>query len=169
MSNKKLYLLDGNSLTYRAFYALPESLTKSDGTITNAVFGFTRMMLTLTENYEVDAMAAAFDLPEPTFRHKEYEEYKAHRDKTPDELVPQLDMVKDLLRALKVPIFTKSGYEGDDIIGTLAKEAAKEGYQVTIVTGDKDTLQLVDENIRVMYTRKGITDIVSYDLAKFKE
>ncbi len=169
MSQQKLYLLDGNSLTYRAFYALPTTLTKSDGTITNAVYGFTRMLLSLIDNENPDAIGVAFDLAAPTFRHKAYEEYKGTRDKTPDELKPQFKLVKDVLAALEVPTFSLEGFEADDLIGTLAKRAESEGYQVTIVTGDRDALQLISDNIRVMYTRRGITDIVDYTLDKFRE
>ncbi|TDX59027.1 DNA polymerase I [Orenia marismortui] len=169
MSQKELYLLDGNSLTYRAFYALPTTLTKSDGTITNAVFGFTRMLLTLIDNEAPDAIGVAFDVGKKTFRHQAYEDYKGTREKTPDELRPQFNLVKDVLRALKIPFFGMEEYEADDLIGTLAKRAEEEGYQVTIVTGDRDALQLISDNIRVMYTRRGITDIVDYNLDKFRE
>ena len=166
---KNLYLLDGNSLTYRAFYALPESLTKSDGTVTNAVYGFTRMLISLVNNNEVDLLGVAFDLAAPTFRHEEYDDYKGNRKETPDTLKPQFGMVKEVLASLDVPTFEKEGFEADDLIGTLAKMAEEEGYQVTIVTGDRDNLQLISENIDVMYTRKGISDIVDYDLEKFRE
>ena len=166
---ENLYLLDGNSLTYRAFYALPESLTKSDGTVTNAVYGFTRMLISLVNNNEVDLLGVAFDLAAPTFRHEEYDDYKGNRKETPDKLKPQFGMVKEVLASLDVPTFEKEGFEADDLIGTLAKEAEQEGYQVTIVTGDRDNLQLISDNIDVMYTRKGISDIVEYDLDKFRE
>lgn len=169
MSQKELYLLDGNSLTYRAFYALPTTLTKSDGTITNAVFGFTRMLLTLIDNEAPDAIGVAFDVGKKTFRHQAYDDYKGTREKTPDELRPQFKLVKDVLEALKIPFFGMEEYEADDLIGTLAKRAESEGYKVTIVTGDRDALQLISENIRVMYTRRGITDIVDYNLDKFRE
>ena len=169
MEKENLYLLDGNSLTYRAFYALPETLTKSDGTVTNAVYGFTRMLISLVNNNEVDLLGVAFDLAAPTFRHEEYDDYKGNRKETPDELKPQFGMVKDLLKSLDVPTFEQEGFEADDLIGSLAKKAEKEGYQVTIVTGDRDNLQLISENIDVMYTRKGISDIVDYDLDKFRE
>lgn len=169
MSQKELYLLDGNSLTYRAFYALPTTLTKSDGTITNAVFGFTKMLLTLIDNEAPDSIGVAFDVGKKTFRHQAYEDYKGTREKTPDELRPQFKLVKDVLSALKIPFFGMEEYEADDLIGTLAKRAEAEGYQVTIVTGDRDALQLISDNIRVMYTRRGITDIVDYTLDKFRE
>ncbi|PRX32639.1 DNA polymerase I [Orenia metallireducens] len=169
MSQKELYLLDGNSLTYRAFYALPTTLTKSDGTITNAVFGFTKMLLTLIDNEAPDSIGVAFDVGKKTFRHQAYEDYKGTREKTPDELRPQFKLVKDVLEALQIPFFGMEEYEADDLIGTLAKRAEAEGYQVTIVTGDRDALQLISDNIRVMYTRRGITDIVDYTLEKFRE
>jgi DNA polymerase-1 len=169
MEQEKLYLLDGNSLVYRAFYALPETLTKSDGTVTNAVFGFTRMLISLVNNNRVDSLGVAFDLAAPTFRHEEYEDYKGNRKETPEELKPQFALVKDILASLDVPTFEKEGFEADDLIGSLAKKAEEEGYQVTIVTGDRDNLQLISDNIDVMYTRKGISDIVDYDLAKFRE
>jgi len=169
MAQDELYLLDTNSLTYRAFYALPESLTKSDGTVTNAVFGFTKMLLSLINDREPDLLGAAFDAPGDTFRHEEFEDYKANREETPDDLKPQFGMVKEVLEALKVPTFEVDRYEADDLIGTLAKKAEQEGYQVTIVTGDRDQLQLISENIRVMYTKRGISDIVDYDLETFRE
>ncbi|WP_408954986.1 DNA polymerase I [Natroniella sp. ANB-PHB2] len=169
MKEQELYLLDGNSLLYRAFYALPTTLTKSDGTVTNAVFGFTRMLFSLLEERKPDLLGVAFDLAAPTFRHQEYEEYKGNRKETPDELKPQFRIAKEVLGALEVPIFEKEGYEADDLIGTLAQKAEEEGYQVTIVTGDRDNLQLITENIKVMYNKRGISDIVDYDLEKFRE
>ncbi|MFO7818815.1 MAG: DNA polymerase I [Halanaerobacter sp.] len=169
MEKENLYLLDGNSLTYRAFYALPESLTKSDGTVTNAVYGFTRMLISLVNNNKVDCLGVAFDLAAPTFRHEEYDDYKGNRKETPDTLKPQFGMVKDVLDSLDVPTFEKEGFEADDLIGTLAQKAEEEGYHVTIVTGDRDNLQLISDNIDVMYTRKGISDIIDYDLEKFRE
>ncbi|MCK8828505.1 DNA polymerase I [Natroniella acetigena] len=169
MKEQELYLLDGNSLMYRAFYALPTTLTKSDGTVTNAVFGFTRMLFSLLEEREPDLLGVAFDLAAPTFRHQEYEDYKGNRKETPDELKPQFGIVKEVLEVLEVPIFEKEGYEADDLIGTLAQRAEEEGYQVTIVTGDRDNLQLITDNITVMYNKRGISDIIDYDLEKFRE
>ena len=165
---KSLYLIDGNSLTHRAFYALPPMSAK-DGTPTNAVFGFTRMLLKLINDEEPDFLAVAFDLKAPTFRHKEFADYKGTRKKTPDDLVPQFNLVKEVLKSFDIPIYEIEGYEADDVLGTLAKEAEKEGHQVTIVTGDRDALQLVSENIRIMYNKRGITNIVDYNLEKVKE
>ena len=165
---ERLFLLDGHSLVHRAFYALP-LLTNSDGDYTNAAFGFARMFFSLMDNESPDLLSVAFDLEGPTFRHDEYEDYKAGRKKMPDELKPQFDIVRDFLKVLNVPIFEKESYEADDLIGTLAKQASDNGYDVVIVTGDRDALQLVDENINVMYTRKGMSDLVVYDLERIRE
>ncbi|MGM0419865.1 MAG: DNA polymerase I [Bacillota bacterium] len=165
---ERVFLLDGHSLVHRAFYALP-LLTNSDGDYTNAAYGFARMLFSLIDSEEPDLIAVAFDLEEPTFRHEDYAEYKAGRKKMPDELKPQFDYVRELLRTLHVPIFEKEGYEADDVIGTLAKQAAAQSYNVVIVTGDRDALQLVTEKINVKYTRKGMSDLVNYDLEQIKE
>ncbi|KXS41130.1 MULTISPECIES: DNA polymerase I [unclassified Candidatus Frackibacter] len=166
---KEMFLLDGSSLLHRAFYALPTSLQTSDGECTNAVLGFTKMLLRLIEDEEPDALAVAFDLAAPTFRHKEYKEYKAQRKETPDELKPQFGLIKEVLAAFQIPVLELEGYEADDVIGTLANKGEEAGYQVTVVTGDRDALQLVTDNTKIMYTRRGITDIVNYDLPKVRE
>ena len=169
MSEKKsIFLLDGHSLTHRAFYALP-LLTNDEGEYTNAVFGFARMFFSLIDEWDPDRLVVAFDLKAPTFRHEEYDDYKANRKKMPDELVPQIKLLQETLDILKIPMISEKGYEADDLLGTMAKDAEKEGYQVYIVTGDRDALQLVSDNIRVMYTRRGISDIVLYDIEKVKE
>src|SRR6056297_1118982 len=165
---KTLFLLDGHSLTHRAFYALP-LLTNDEGEYTNAVFGFARMFFSLIDEWDPDRLVVAFDLKAPTFRHEEYDDYKANRKKMPDELVPQIKLLQETLDILKIPMISEKGYEADDLLGTMAKDAEKEGYQVYIVTGDRDALQLVSDNIRVMYTRRGISDIVLYDIEKVKE
>lgn len=165
---KCLYLLDGNSLTHRAFYALPP-MNNAEGLPTNAVFGFTRMLLKLIKDEKPDFLAVAFDMKAPTFRHREFLAYKGTRDKTPDELIPQFELVRDVLNAFAIPIFMKEGYEADDLLGTLAKTGERQGHHVTIVTGDRDAFQLVSENIRVMYNKKGITDIEDINLAKVRE
>lgn len=166
--NKRLFLLDGHSLAHRAFYALP-LLQNSDGEYTNAVFGFARMLFRLIEDEEVDHMIVAFDKKAPTFRHEEYEEYKSNRKKMPEELSPQIALIKKLIEGLNIPIISKTGFEADDVIGTLAQKGEKEGMEVRIVTGDRDSLQLVSENTKVYYTRKGITDIVKYDKEKIEK
>lgn len=162
---KTLFLLDGHSITHRAFYALP-LLTNDEGQYTNAVFGFIRMLFSLTDEWNPDRMVVTFDKKAPTFRHEEYEEYKANRKKMPEELVPQIPMLQQTLAKLEIPIIAQEGYEADDLLGTLSKQAAAQDYDVYIITGDRDALQLVSENVKVMYTRKGLSDLVIYDLEK---
>ncbi|MFA4967340.1 MAG: DNA polymerase I [Candidatus Margulisiibacteriota bacterium] len=164
----KAYLIDGNSLAYRAFYALPDTMKTTTGITTNAIYGFTMMLLKVLED-KPDFVAISFDLPEPTFRHKEYKEYKATRDKAPPTLYTQMPYVKEIAEALNIPIYEAPGFEADDVIGTLAKEAEKDGYQVTILSGDLDPLQLVNDNIKVLTTRKGITDTVLYGEKEVEE
>jgi DNA polymerase-1 len=165
---KTLFLLDGHSLTHRAFYALP-LLTNDDGEYTNAVFGFIRMLFSLNDEWNPDRMIITFDKKAPTFRHEEYEDYKGNRKKMPEELVPQIPLLQQTIEKLKIPMMAKEGYEADDLLGTLSKEAEEDGYKVYIVTGDRDALQLVSENVNVLYTRKGISDLVKFDLDKVME
>ena len=163
---KKLILIDGNAIVHRAFHALP-ALTSAKGVVTNAVFGFTSIFLKMIRDLEPDYIAATFDLAGPTFRHEQFEDYKIHRVKAPDELYRQIPIVKEILGAFGVPVYEKQGYEADDVIGTLASLAKREKngkIQVIIVTGDLDTLQLVDGEKVVVYTmRKGMADTVTYD------
>ncbi|OJF17277.1 MAG: DNA polymerase I [Bacillaceae bacterium G1] len=161
---KKLILLDGNSLANRAFYALP-LLSTEQGVYTNAVYGFTTMLLKLLEEERPTHMLVAFDAGKRTFRHDTYGEYKGGRQKTPPELSEQFPLLKELLAALSIPQFEMELYEADDIIGTLADQAVAEGYDVLVVTGDKDLLQLVSPDVKVMLTRRGITDVEVYDEA----
>jgi DNA polymerase-1 len=164
----KLVLLDTNGLIYRAFYALPY-LTTRDGRPTNAVYGLTSMLLKVLEEEQPDYIVAAFDRPGPTFRHKEYTEYKAHRQAMPDDLRPQIGLSKQVLEALRIPIVEAEGFEADDVIATVGRQAEARGLDVLIVSGDLDTLQLVDGQVRVMVTSRGITDTVVYDDAKVRE
>lgn len=166
-SKHKIVLIDGNSLAYRAFYALPDTMRTSSGITTNAIYGFTTMVLKILED-KPDFVAIAFDLKGPTFRHKEYKEYKATRQKAPPALTDQMPYVRQMAEALDIPIFEIEGFEADDVIGTLAKEAEDQGFNVLIVTGDLDATQLVDDKIKVLSTRKGISDIVTYDAAAVK-
>ena len=138
------------------------------GITTNAVYGFTTMLLKILEE-KPDFVAISFDRPEPTFRHKEYKEYKATREKAPPTLHEQIPYVKEVAEAFDIPIYEVAGYEADDVIGTLAKEAEKEGYDVTILSGDLDPLQLVNKKIKVLTTRKGITDTVLYGEKEVEE
>ncbi len=157
-------LIDGNSLLYRAFFALPP-LTNAQGEMTNAAYGFATMLFRVIEEEQPEMIAVAFDLPGLTFRHEIFEDYKATRAAMPDELAPQIDMARELLDAMHIPAFGLEGYEADDVIGTLATQADREGRRVLIVTGDLDELQLVSENVSVMVTRRGITDTKIYDRA----
>ncbi|MBU0572976.1 MAG: DNA polymerase I, partial [Candidatus Margulisbacteria bacterium] len=156
-------LIDGNSLAYRAFYALPDTMKTSKGIGTNAVYGFTNTLIKALLDDKPDFAAVAFDRKEPTFRHLEYKEYKATRDKAPPTLYDQMPYVREAVEALGIPVLEKAGFEADDIIGTLAKKCEKEGYEVVILSGDKDSLQLITENIKLLTMRKGITDTVLYD------
>lgn len=161
MKREKIVIIDGNSLMNRAFYALPP-LTNSRGIHTNAVYGFTTMLFKIINDEKPDYVVSAFDRKAPTFRHKEYAEYKAGRKKTPPELVSQFPIVKDMLDAFRIGIYEIDGYEADDIIGTVAKKCEVE-MDVVIYTGDKDALQLISASTKVAITRKGITEIDLYD------
>lgn len=160
---KKIILIDGNSLVYRAFFALPTSISTRTGQATNAVYGFTTMLFKLLKEEKPDAVAVAFDRPKPTFRHIHFEEYKAHRAPTPTELPSQIPISKQVLHAMNIPCFEMDGFEADDILCTLGLKAKDDGYDVLIVTGDKDALQLVQPHIQVMTTKRGITDTFVYD------
>lgn len=154
---KTLFLLDGNSLINRAFYALPP-LTSRTGEPTNAVYGLTMMLLRLQEDYQPDQILVAFDLSGPTFRHVQFEEYKAHRKSMPAELRSQIPIMKELLDKMGIPRLELAGYEADDLIGTAAKQAEEAGYRVFVVTGDRDAFQLISPQTTVLFTKRGITD-----------
>ena len=166
----RFMLIDGNSLTYRAFHALPTDLVTASGQVTNAVFGFTSMFINLVRDHRPDAVAVAFDRPEPTFRHERDAEYKANRQAAPDILRQQLPMVREVVETLGVTAIEKAGVEADDIIATLATQASERGDDVLIVTGDRDSYQLVeDPHIRVIYNRRGVSDYANYDEAGIAE
>ncbi len=150
---KKLFIIDGTSFCYRAFYAI-RSLSNSRGEPTNAIYGFVTMMRKLIQDHEPAYLAMCFDRKEPTFRHERYKEYKAHRKPMPDDLVQQLEPIKAFCRAYQFALFEQAGYEADDLIGTLARSGEKEGFDVFIVTGDKDAMQLVDEKIKILNPNK---------------
>jgi len=162
--NKKFIIIDGNSLIHRAFYALP-LLTTTQGVFTNAVYGFTNMLLKIMEDEKPDYLVVAFDKGKPAFRVETYAEYKGHRKGTPEELRPQFPIVKEVLQAMCIPVFEEEGYEADDLIGTLVSRAEREGINSLVVTGDRDALQLISENTQVLITRKGISEIEKYDRA----
>lgn len=151
---KKFLVIDGNSLVHRAFWALP-LLSNSEGIFTNAVFGFSNMLFKVIEEEKPDYLGVAFDLGRPKFRLEAFPEYKGHRKKTPDELRPQFSIVKELLKTLEIPIFELEGYEADDLIGTLATRAEAQGIYTMVLTGDKDSLQLVSSDTEALIVRKG--------------
>ena len=162
--------LDGNSLAYRAFYALPEDMSNASGQVTNAVYGFTTMLLTLMRDHKPDGVVVVFDRPEPTFRHDAIPEYKAQRDKAPEVLIQQLGMIRELLDVLGVVWWEKAGFEGDDLIATVAEHAEKAGQDLIVVTGDRDSYQLVrDPHIRVLYNKRGVSDYALYNEAGILE
>jgi len=164
---KTLVLVDGHALVHRAYHALPP-LSTGQGELVNAVFGFTSILLKVLKDLQPDYIAATFDLAAPTFRHEEFAEYKATRVKAPDELYAQIKRVKDVLAAFNIPVFEKEGFEADDVIGTLAKQASRK-VKVLIVTGDLDTLQLVNDKVNIFTLKKGIKDTVVYDAAAVRE
>lgn len=164
----KLMLIDGNSIIYRAFFAMPP-LTNSSGQQTNAVYGFTTMLLRLLEEHKPTHILVAFDAGKITFRHKGYEDYKGGREKTPPELSQQFPLLKELLTAFGIAQFELDGYEADDIIGTLSKTADEAGFNVLVVTGDKDMLQLASDHVTVGLTRKGVTEVETYGPEQIQE
>ncbi|MDM8144073.1 DNA polymerase I [Megamonas hypermegale] len=165
---KKFIIIDGSSLMYRAFFALP-LLTSSEGIYTNAIMGFSNMLGKILTDYKPDYIAVAFDKSRKTFRTDMYEEYKGQRAKTPDELKSQIPLLKEFLAALGIAFIEIDNYEADDIIGTLARKSADEDCEALIVTGDKDALQLIAPQIKVMLTKRGIMDMQVFDEEAFKE
>ncbi|MFY7954257.1 MAG: DNA polymerase I, partial [Armatimonadaceae bacterium] len=160
--SKRLVLLDGNALLYRGFFAM-RALTNSAGQPTNAVFALSQMLLTLLDREKPDQVYCAWDAPVKTFRHELFADYKGTRQSTPDDLRSQAPIARELVAAFGIPAVEVPGFEADDIIGTLAREGKERGYEVMIVTGDSDALQLVEPGVRVMITVKGVTDTVLYD------
>ncbi len=166
----KIMALDGNSLTYRAFFALPEDMRTAGGQTTNAVYGFCSMLLTLLREHKPDGVVVVFDRKEKNFRHEVAPEYKAQREKQPDSLYEQLELVREMLTAMGVATFDAPGYEGDDIIATIARLSRESGDDLLIVTGDRDAYQLVsDPHVRVLYNKRGVSDYALYDEAGIKE
>lgn len=159
---RKFVIIDGSSLVHRAFYALP-LLTTASGLYTNAVYGFTTMLVKLLADVKPDAMAVAFDKSRVTFRNGMYAEYKAHRKPTPSELTVQFSLVHEMVRAFGIAVLEEGGFEADDIIGSLACQAGRQGYDVVIVTGDRDALQLIGPSTHVLLTRKGISEMELFD------
>ena len=165
---KRLLILDGNSLLNRAFYAVP-LLSNSEGTHTNAIYGFTNMLFKMREDIKPDYIVCTFDKKAPTFRHLEYGDYKAGRKKMPPELAEQFPIVKEMLKLFSITTYELDGFEADDIIGSLAKVAEGEGIEVYIMTGDKDALQLAAKDINVCITKKGVSEIEVYNYDRMVE
>jgi len=164
---KKLILIDGHALAYRAFHALPEDMKTSQGELTNAVYGFTSMLLNVLREERPTHIAVTFDKG-LTFRHEMYADYKAHRAKMPEEMRSQMARVRQVVETLGIPVFEQEGYEADDLLGTLARQAGEQGIDTLIVTGDMDLLQLVDEHTHVLTSRWRFSDTVIYDLEGVK-
>src|SRR4029434_8663436 len=153
MPNDRLFLLDASSYLFRAYYAIG-SLSTSKGIPTNATYGFTQMLMRLIKDHAPSHLAAVWDRPEPTFRKKEFDAYKAHRKEAPEDLPEQIDWIKKILEAMRIPTLEKVGYEADDLIGTIVKAMEKKGINVVVVTGDKDMMQLVSEKVLLLDTMK---------------
>ena len=160
---RKVLLLDGHSLAFRAFFALPETLVTSSGQVTNAVYGFTAMLIKLLADERPQGVVVCFDKGAPQFRLDRYAEYKAGRAATPDLFKQQLPLIREVLENLRIPTIELEGYEADDLLATLAKHAREEGCEVVLVTGDRDILQLVGDGVSVIMTRRGISDVIRYD------
>ena len=163
-------VLDGNSLAYRAFFALPTDMTTASGQVTNSVYGFCSMLLTLMKDHKPDGVIVVFDRKEKTFRHEAAPEYKAQREAQPDILYQQMDIIKEMLGVMGIAAIDAAGFEGDDLIATIAEKAEQAGEDLLIVTGDRDTYQLVrDPHIRVLYNKRGVSDYALYDEAGILE
>ncbi len=166
---QKLLLLDGHSLAYRAFFALPTTIVTSTGQVTNAVYGFTSMLIKLLTEQRTDRVGVAFDVGRPTARLAEYEDYKATRSETPGEFRGQVELIEEVLDVLHVPRFGVPDHEADDVLATLARQGAAAGYEVIIVSADRDVLQLVDDDIKVLFNRRGMSDYTLYDRTAVEE
>lgn len=158
-----LMLVDAHAIIYRAYFALPPTLTTPEGMLVNAAFGFARILLTAIRDMKPTYLSVVFDHPEPTFRHKEFPDYKAHREKMPDDLIPQIGLTKEIVENLNIPQFEMSGYEADDLIGTLSQQSDQ---KTVIVTGDQDMFQLVNDKIHVWLPPRGKHPADEYDRAK---
>ncbi len=164
-----LAVLDGHNLAYRAFYALPDDLATSAGQVTNSAYGFTSMLIKMLGDHHPDAVVVTWDTPKPTFRKDEYPEYKAQREKAPDTFTSQLPLIREVVDTLGVQQVELPGFEADDVIATVAEQAKNDGWEVLIVSGDRDTFQLIDDHCRVLYIRRGISDLLIADEAWVEE
>ena len=163
---KKLVLIDSNAIIHRAYHSMPKNMSTSRGELTGVVYGFATTLIKVMEDLKPDYMAASFDLRGPTFRHKEYKEYKATRVKADQELYDQIPRVRELVATMGIPIYEKEGFEADDVIGTISSKNHND-YEIYVVSGDKDIFQLVNGNVFVYNLKKGLsqTQIVDRDLS----
>jgi DNA polymerase-1 len=161
---KKLIMIDGHAMIHRAYHAVPETLSTKKGEVVNATFGFTSLLIKALNEIKPDYIAVAFDRQAPTFRHQQFAPYKAHRPTLPDNMRPQFGRIREIVEAFGIPIYEKDGFEADDILGTLACQATRMGVDTIILTGDMDTLQLVNDHVIVMAAKKGITEVTEYTI-----
>lgn len=171
---KRLVLVDGHAILHRAYHAFPQTLRTRRGELVNAVYGFTRMLLSVLKDIKPTFVVVAFDLPKPTFRHKEYLGYQIQRPEMDEELAGQIKRVYQIVESLNIPVFAVEGYEADDVIGTLALQSQKskvksQKLETIIVTGDKDMMQLVGKKVKVYAPRKGFSEPEIFDVKKVKE
>ena len=163
-------VVDGNSLAYRAFFALPTDMATASGQVTNAVFGFTSMLINVLKDHRPDGVLVAFDRPEPTFRHEAEPLYKAQREAAPDILRQQMGLVREVLDAVGITAIDRAGWEADDLIATVSDRLVDAGHEVIIVTGDRDSYQLVrDPDVKVLYNKRGVSDYAFYDEAGIED
>ncbi|MCK4554040.1 DNA polymerase I, partial [Candidatus Parcubacteria bacterium] len=167
-AKQKLIIIDGNALIHRSFHALPPTLTTKKGELVNAVYGFTAVLLKAIREFKPDYVVLTLDKAAPTFRHIEYKEYKATRKKAPQSLYDQFDRIRQIAQAFNIPIYEKDGFEADDLIGTIAVKVDNNVEKI-IVTGDLDTLQLVNDHVKVYTMRRGLTDSMIYDKKAVKQ
>ncbi|HEU5383947.1 MAG TPA: DNA polymerase I [Ktedonobacteraceae bacterium] len=166
---KKLIAIDGHAMIHRAYHAVPETLATKKGEVVNAVFGFTSLLIKALNEIKPDYIAVTFDRQVPTFRHQLFAPYKAHRPTLPDNMRPQFGRIRDVVEAFGIPIYEKDGFEADDVLGTIARQATHMGVDTIILTGDMDTLQLVDEHVKVMAAKKGITEVIEYTIDEVQQ
>ncbi|MEO7022319.1 MAG: DNA polymerase I [Ktedonobacteraceae bacterium] len=166
---QRLIVIDGHAMIHRAYHAVPETLATKKGEVVNAVFGFTSLLIKALNEIKPDYIAVTFDLPTPTFRHLQFAPYKAHRPSLPENMRPQFGRIREVVEAFGIPIYEMDGFEADDVLGTIARQATHLGVKTIILTGDMDTLQLVDEHVSVMAAKKGISEVTEYSIAEVQQ
>ena len=166
---QRFMVIDGHAMVHRAYHAVPETLATKKGEVINATFGFASLLIKALNDIKPDYIAVTFDLPTPTFRHLEFAPYKAHRPLMPENMRPQFSRIREVVEAFGIPIYEKDGFEADDVLGTLARQATQAGVDTIILTGDMDTLQLVDEHVMVMAAKRGITEVTEYGVEEVQQ